>query len=301
MIKIIIIAVTILLLIFFVISSGALMYISKPKTRPIDVAIQREKNAGYWDFYEPLSKEDWDITSYDGYLLHGTLIKNTGENAREKDYVIITHGYTSTRYGSLKYIPIFYELGYQIYIYDDRNHGANKKCFTSMGYYEKGDLLAVKDALISRFGDDITIGLHGESMGCAISLLALGEWDHFKFLVADCGYGDLSSLLDYQLSTMVHLPVIFGRSASLLGKLLYGFELYKIRPCDAIRHTKTPILFIHGEADTFIPKEQSKLSYDSCLDNYKELHYIPGANHALSIDTEPDMYHDIAVNFLKNV
>ena len=296
--KIVLILLILALLICLLISYGSLMYITKPKTRPMDEAVEREKKAGYWDFYEPLEKEDMEVTSYDGYVLHGTIVKNTGENAREKDWVIITHGYTSTRYGSLKYIPAFYELGYQIYIYDDRNHGANKKCFTSMGYYETGDLIAVKDALKKRFGDDITIGLHGESMGCAISLMALERYDGFKFLVADCGYADLASLLDYQLKSMVHLPVIFGRTASLLGKLLYGFELYRIRPCDAIRHTRTPILFIHGAADGFIPKEQSQLNYDSCEDNIKELYFIEGADHAASIDTDPKKYHDLVVDFV---
>ena len=300
-IKILIILIVVLFVICFAISLGALMYIAKPKTRPMDVAVELEKKHGNWDYYDALKKEDWDITSYDGYLLHGTLIKNTREDAREKDFVIITHGYTSTRYGSLKYVPMFYEAGYQIYIYDDRNHGANKKCFTSMGYYETGDLIAVKDALKVRFGDDITIGLHGESMGCAISLLALGKYSGFKFCVADCGYGDLASLLDYQLRTMIHLPVIFGRTASMLGKLIYGFELYKIRPCDAIRHTKTPILFIHGGGDGFIPKEQSKLNYDSCEDCYKELYYIPGADHAVSIDTDPVAYKKYVADFLEKI
>ena len=188
-----------------------------------------------------------------------------------------------------------------MYIYDDRNHGANKKTFTSMGYYEKGDLLSVKDALMDRFGGDINLGLHGESMGCAISLLALGDYGGFKFCVADCGYGDLASLLDYQLKNMVHLPTIFGRTASLLGQLLYGFQLYKIRPCDAIRHTTTPILFIHGGADGFIPKEQSKLNYDSCEDCYKELYFIEGADHAQSIDTDPTGYHDLVMRFLDKI
>ncbi len=301
MIKIIIAVIVILTLVFIVISIGALNSIAKPKTRSMEAAVSLEKKHGYWDFYEGLLKEDWDITSYDGYLLHGTLIHNDSPAARPNDYVIITHGYTSTRYGSLKYLPLFYEKGYQIYIYDDRNHGANKKCFTSMGYFEHRDLIAVKDALLKRFGEDITIGLHGESMGCAISLMALGKWDGFRFCIADCGYGDLASLLDYQLKTRIHLPIIFGRSASVMGKIIYGFGLYDIHPCESIRHTRTPILFVHGAADTFIPKEQSQLNYDSCEDNYKEIYFVEGADHAVSIDTDPEGYTKKVHEFLEKI
>ena len=60
---------------------------------------------------------------------------------------------------------------------------------TSYGYYEKHDLKSVVDWLKSRFGTNITLGIHGESMGAATLLQYAGlVEDGADFYIADCPF-----------------------------------------------------------------------------------------------------------------
>ena len=51
-------------------------------------------------WYPALEKTEGTLISYDGYELHTVLLKSP---CRSNRYVIISHGYTDNRYGSLKY------------------------------------------------------------------------------------------------------------------------------------------------------------------------------------------------------
>ncbi|MCR5396622.1 MAG: alpha/beta hydrolase [Lachnospiraceae bacterium] len=298
MLKVILIILLILLIAVLGISYFCMYYVLTPKVRSMEDGAKLEKehdNWGDWDSYE---KEEWDVTSFDGYLLHGTLIYNRGEHADPDKFCIITHGYTSNRYGSFRYIPTFYDLGYNIYIYDDRHHGANKRCFTTMGYWEKKDLIEVKNALQKRFGSHIKIGIHGESLGCAISLSALGLTQDFKFCIADCGYADLQMLLTELIGDQMHLPKFFASLASVWCKIVHGFYFSDVKPCMALKDNTTPILFIHGDADTFIDKKHSEINYKHAQNCYKEIHFFPGADHAWSCMSDKAGYDKLVKEFV---
>lgn len=66
------------------------------------------------------AKEVYTVSSYDGYVLHAEYIET---DPQSKKFVIISHGYTYTRYGSYKYVYLFQKLGFNCIIYDDRGHG----------------------------------------------------------------------------------------------------------------------------------------------------------------------------------
>lgn len=275
---------------------GLLTYVIKPKRVGIEDSIQHEKAKNFWGDFDSCEKEMCDIEAEDGYLLHGVLLKNSG-----KKYVIITHGYTNTRWGSVKYANLFYRLGYNVYIYDLRHHGANASCFCSMGYHESRDILAVTKYLRERFGEDIEIGLHGESLGAASSMLALGEDDRFAFCVENCGFADLGQLLEYLCKKLLHIPKKMSHLASVACKLRYGYRLDEILPVEAIqKNNKTPILFIHGKKDDFIPPEHCDRLYQASQAQ-KEIVYFEDAIHAQSYESDRDRYCVVVEEFLKKI
>jgi pimeloyl-ACP methyl ester carboxylesterase len=59
----------------------------------------------------------------------------------------------------------------------------------------------------------------------------------------------------------------------------------------------TPTLFIHGEADDFVPFEMVLRLYEACASE-KELYTVPGAAHAGAYDTDPAEYERRIRNFL---
>ncbi len=177
------------------VSAYFIHFMTKPKLMTEEKSISDEISNGTWKTLDDLPTEDWNVITRDGYLLHGTIIYSVPVSSGHctlssqhctmssrtcfgiSHWVIITHGWTNRRTETHKYVHMFHNLGFNCYIYDLRNHGVNKKSWTSMGPIESRDIIDIAAALRSRFGSDISIGLHGESLGSASSVLALGLAD----------------------------------------------------------------------------------------------------------------------------
>lgn len=291
---IVVVGVVILFVVLF--SFALLCYVTKPKRTSMEHSMQREKSKNLWGEFDVSEREACDIVTDDGYLLHGILMKRPG-----RKYVIVTHGYTYNRWGSVKYANMFYHFGYNVYLYDLRHHGENANQFCSMGHHEKNDILAVAAYLRKRFGEDIEIGLHGESLGAASSMLALGESDQFAFCVADCGFADLGQLLEYLCKKLLHLPEKISHLASFACKVRYGYRLDELQPVEAVRkNVRTPILFIHGKEDDFIPPEHCDKLYDASGVK-KERVLFDGAAHAESFQSDKERYYQVVADFLRDI
>ena len=113
---------------------------AKPKRSGIARSIRYVKEQGLYGEFDDLEKEEIVIPSHDQYELHGFYIPAKKDGNR---YVVITHGITDTCYGSIRYANFYHRLGCHVVIYDLRNHGVNKKTYTTMGIRESGDLRAV--------------------------------------------------------------------------------------------------------------------------------------------------------------
>lgn len=256
-----------------------------------------EKNRDCYRDYDDYDKEDFTVKSYDGYILNGTFVKAVKES---KKYVIISHGYTYTRFGSLKYLFIFRKLGYNVIIYDDRDFGENKKTYCTMGLRESKDLIAVINYAYKTFGEDIYLGLHGESMGAALSVIALKYKPKVKFLVSDCGYGELFSVLVGQVKQILHLPPFFVKIASLFNKILFRYRFEDVNPIDSLAGNSVPILYMHGKDDKMSDVKQSENMYNA-TSSYSEFHVFSDARHAESYLKHPIEYEKITADFIRKI
>ncbi|SDI22548.1 hypothetical protein SAMN05421493_11018 [Pseudobutyrivibrio sp. 49] len=295
---IIFIVLFVILLVLVVFSVGLLRFVTLPKNRvPVDKAPEIEKSKDLWGPYDSYEKVEMNFTMDDGYLIHGTYIPSGDDNK----FVIITHGYTYNRLGGVKYLNIFHELGYNAYIYDIRHHGDNADCYCSMGYKESRDIVNIARLLREKFGREISIGLHGESLGAASSILALGLDECFEFCVADCPFTDLSVLLEDLGWSWFHIPKPLSHLASIASQIVHGYRLDRIRPIDSFKkNTTTAVCFIHGADDKFILPKHSKAGYEACQ-QYKEIHLISGAGHAESYLYARQEYHNIVSKFLEAI
>ncbi len=275
--------------------SGVLMHIvTKPRRMSMEQSLAREKERDCYGDYDDYDREPLEIVMGDGYLVHGVLLKRPGNK-----YVIITHGYTDTRLGSLKYAHIYYRKGYNVCIYDLRHHGENADAFCSMGNRESRDIVTIAKYFKDRFGADIVLGLHGESLGAASSILALGQYSGFDFCVSDCGFADLGKLLEYLCAVRIHLPGKLSHLASLASHVRYRYRLDKIRPVDVFSgEIRTPVLFLHGEADAFIPPGHGRMMYAAAGEK-KELVLFAGAGHAQSYLSDRERYERVVGEFVE--
>lgn len=273
-----------------------LRYVVKPKNETLEYTRELEQSRGFLGDYETYEQVELNIPTEEGYILHGILFPNS-----EEKFVIVSHGYTANHLAAIKYANIYYELGYSVYIYDLRNHGSNEPIYCSMGQWESRDILTITKFLRQNFGEDISIGLHGESLGAASSILALGEDTSYSFCVSDCGFSDLGVLLEDLSGKILHLPAKLSHLASLACKIKYGYRLDQIRPVDAFKkNNTTPVLFIHGKDDRFIVPSHCERFYQAARGK-KEIQYFDHARHASSYGSNPPKYRKTVQEFLRKL
>ena len=130
----------IFLVILFLTAAGTYfaLRILKPQVQSPDQSFQAEILAGKFsdEFYQSLSRQEVWIPSPYGYRLHGIYLPLEGSHKT----VVITHGIETTLYASMKYADMFRSMGFNILLYDLRNHGLSGGKNTTFGYYEKYDL-----------------------------------------------------------------------------------------------------------------------------------------------------------------
>lgn len=272
-------------------------YMVHPAYISLEKAKQVLEEQGLWEAYDAFSKEMYQVTSYDGYELSTVYIP---AEMASKNYVIITHGYTYNRYGSVKYVMMFRKLGYNCIIYDNRGHGENPHVNCTMGLIESKDLIEMIRDTYERYGKDIYLGLHGESMGSGLEIMALRYHPDVQFIVNDCGYGKLIEVLKHKAKQLFHMPAWMVYIASVVCKVVYGYSFQEVEPMKYLVDNTIPICFMHGKADDFIDYQQS-VWMDEATKGYHELHLFEGADHAQSIDVDPDGYSAIVEQFLETI
>lgn len=285
-----------LLLALAILCAALTRYLVFPPRLPFRNTLLMEASMDYLRDYDAEKNEQYTVSSFDGYELHAELIRAPQPSNR---YCILSHGYSYDRHGSIKYTHLFRALGFHCIIYDSRGHGLNKKAPCAFGVTESRDLRAIIDDCFSRFGPDIQLGLHGESMGSALSALCLGEQPPVRFAVLDCGYADFQSVIEGKLRSF-HLPRVLIRPIERMCRLLYHVSISDARPEDALRRSTVPLCLIHGEADTLIPVSHARRLQQAAAGK-SELHIFPGADHAQCFLRDEARYFRILQAFLSTI
>lgn len=252
--------------------------------------------------YNSASKEDITLKSFDGLNLTSTLIMN--ENPTNK-FIVLVHGVSICYVGSLKYFDIFYRNGFNILIVNQRRHGKSEGKYSTYGFYEKYDVNMWIEYLKSRFGNDIILGLHGESMGAGTVMETIPLNDSIKFVIEDCGYSNFHKLIGFQIThayknrlvrKILRPSLIF---ANFFMKTKAKFSMKKIVPIDIVSSTSLPMMFIHGKEDYFVPWYMAVDLYKAKTKGYKELYLVEGAKHAEALEVNKILYEKKIMTFIE--
>jgi fermentation-respiration switch protein FrsA (DUF1100 family) len=259
--------------------------IVKPRKLSCDKIFKNEAAEGRFDeaAYQATKKYKFILKSEFNYDISCELLEPEPVNKKVQDnkIAILCHGLGYSKYGCLKYAEMFLKMGFKVLIYDQRNHGLSGGACTSMGFYEKYDLKKLVSWCLIKFGEDCSIVTHGESMGAATVLMHLGIDKRVKCAIADCAYSDLTLLIRHQVKQYYHLPSWLIPIESLLTYLREGFWYSEVSPIKDISEIDTPVMFVHGKIDNFVPSYMSKQMYDSKKKN-KAIYLVAGAKHAES-------------------
>lgn len=242
--------------------------------------------------------EDRWLTSRDGLALHALYLPRPEPSHK---YAVVCHGYGGIPQGMGGFASRFYGMGYNILTPAARCHELSQGRYASMGWLERKDIVDWVDALVEQ-DPDAEIVLFGVSMGGATVMMTAGEAglsSNVKCIIEDCGYSSVWDEFAGQLEEMFGLPTFpVLDAASLVCQVRAGFGFKEASSVESLKKTAVPMLFIHGEDDTFVPYCMLDVVYEACASRSKERLSIPGAGHGEAAATDPELYWSTVEEFL---
>ena len=239
--------------------------------------------------------EDFYIKSFDGLTLHAKYFEYEPGAVTE----IMFHGYRGSAERDLSGgIQRCFALGRNVLLVDQRTSCGSEGNVISFGINEHRDCLAWVDFAVKHFGPDVKLVLTGISMGASTVLMAAGKElpPNVAGVLADCGFSSPKEIIK-KCARDLRLPADFIYPFVKLGAKLYGkFDLEEYTPLDAMKTCKIPVIFFHGEDDTFVPCDMSRETYAACK-SPKKLVTVPKAGHGLVYVVDNDLYFNSVVEF----
>lgn len=236
------------------------------------------------------------ITSQDGLKLHSYQVKNQSSSNK---WVITVHGYTSEGINMSSYAKKYYNNGYNVLIPDLRSHGLSEGDYIGMGWDDRLDIISWINYILNE-APNAEIVLHGISMGAATVLMTSGEEipSNVKAIIADCGYTSVWDEFAYQLDDLFSLPEFpILNVSSIVAKIRAGYFLGEASSIEQVKKSQTPILYIHGDQDDFVPYYMMEELYNA-TNSEKEMLTIKGAEHAKASEVDPETYWTTINNFI---
>lgn len=254
------------------------------------------------------AKQPVSLRSEDGLKLNGWLFDPDCASPAPHLYAISMHGYSGGPEEMAKYAHRFARMGFTVLVPEQRAHGLSEGRYIGMGWLERRDLMGWI-SLITASDPDARILLQGVSMGAATVMMTTGEPDLPRNVVAgieDCGYTSVWDQFLFNAKHMYHLPsrrlgvpVVSLMSAVSRRRAGYGFR--EASCVASLRRTIIPMMFIHGAADTFVDPGFLDRDIAACAGPDRERLLVPGAGHAMSASTDPELYWSRVTAFVERV
>lgn len=232
-----------------------------------------------YEWYQKVPKEDIQVTSYDNLKLKGVFIPSIDETST--NLAIIVHGYHACSDDMIIIAKLYSELGFKVMLINQRGHHGSEGSFVTFGYYEKYDLKKWIQYALRTYSATDDILLHGVSMGAATILMStsLSLPKNVKYIVADSGFSHLTKMYLSTLKPKILKIILPG--LSLLTYLKHRFFLGQVNPLKAIKHSKIPLVIIHGEEDEMVPFKMGQDLYEASTAPYKDFYPVPDCLHGV--------------------
>lgn len=255
------------------------------------------ENGRNWFFSQ--KRERITITSGDGLRLVAYYLPAKEETNK---VLILMHGYRNDGLGDFSGLVEFYHsMGYHLLVPHQRSHGESEGDYICYGVKERFDLKQWAEYLVRRFDGHCTVYLSGISMGGATVLMAAGLKlpEQVKGIIADCAFTSPWDILTHVTGSDFYLPRFpFLYIADLICRRKAGYSFRECSAVSCMKYNTVPVLFIHGDKDTFVPTGMSHKNYEACAAP-KELLIVAGAAHGTSHLVAPEVYRRTVVEFMR--
>jgi fermentation-respiration switch protein FrsA (DUF1100 family) len=279
---------------FVLLVTGPLILLKPVRRRPQWYArfttMLEPKDAG-------LPQENITVETFDGLKLSCWFVR---QKKKARGTVIYLHGVGDCKIDGVDFARFLYSKGFNIFLYDSREHGESEGYYCTYGFYEKHDVSAVISYLQSRKDVKIgKIGLFGTSMGGAVAIQAAAIDHRINAIIAEGSYTALRIVfVDYQ-KRIIKLPWHFLRNIALMqSQKLANFKARLVAPIEDVKRVHVPVLIVHGKKDSFIKSDYSKMLYNAANEP-KKLLLINNAGHNDVWEAGGAMYKNSVETFFK--
>ncbi|MBQ1821787.1 MAG: alpha/beta fold hydrolase [Clostridia bacterium] len=245
-------------------------------------------------YMDAIESERLTLLSRDGLKLSARFFPNGGT----KKAAVILHGWHSFPWWDYgKSFDVLYNAGFAVLAVSQRAQGESEGKYLTYGAKESEDLIGWLKVLTERLGEDARIAIMGVSMGAATVLIATGKElpRQVKCAVSDCSF---TSVKDQFRSVTKNRFPISRLLSEFYARMLARMRYSDARPIDAVKRSQTPTLFIHGEADDFVPYAMMQQLFDASAAPEKSTWTSQNAIHAEAAMTNPEQYADAVLPFL---
>lgn len=247
---------------------------------------------------------DTTIMAEDGLRRHAIVLQHPGQASGA---TVMLHGHNDNAVRMMRYAYLHYEmLNRDVVLPDHFGHGESEGDHVRFAWLDRKDVSTIWIPATHHLWPDLPIIVHGLSMGGAMTMYTAGEDipDEMNVVayIEDCGYSSIYEQLAYQLDAFYGLPGFpLLNCADWLCYMLYGWSLNDGDTSVPLSHCQLPMLFIHGDADTYVPTSMLMQNYEAKTQGYKELWITPGSDHAESIHDHWEEYITRCQDFISRV
>lgn len=213
---------------------------------------------------------------------------------------LMCHGYSRSKERLYNLVKLFPDDN--ILIFDYRAHGQSQGDFTTIGYYEKDDVIAAFNILQTNEKTKPlpTIGI-GVSMGAVSLLGAAAQGLPFKGIVIDSAFKRLDMQLAKMFPEKTGLPLM--PFMNFCQKIFEYFSQCCMEDVDAhawAEKLTIPVFVIHSNHDRLADVNAAHELYAK-ISGYKKLWIVDNAHHAGVFKLYPQDYVQQVTHFLNSI
>lgn len=234
--------------------------------------------------------------SYDGLRL---VARELPAKNPSNVWVVCIHGFSGCGLNLGIAARRWHEKGYNVFLPDLRGSGDSEGDYYGMGWLDRFDIISWLKGTILVEHPDADIILHGVSMGAATVMMTTGEAlpPNVRVAVEDCGYTSVWEEFTIQLKKVYGLPQFpIMHIANGMAKRRAGYSFKEASSVEQVKKSKTSTLFIHGDADTFVPFFMLNEVYNPAACEKEKL-VVHGAQHGEAVTVDPKAYWDTIDEF----
>lgn len=237
------------------------------------------------------------IASFDGIPLKAYIAKTPEKSDK---WVVVVHGYSQEPLQMAPNAYEFYNRGFNVLLPNLRGHGLSGGNYIGMGWNDRKDVIAWVEGIVKE-NPNAQIALYGISMGAATVMMVSGEKlpENVKCIIEDCGYTSAWDEFAYQLKSIYGLPSFpMMNLVNILVKKRAGYDLKEASALEQVKKCVTPMMFIHGGKDTFVPFYMMDELYNAAPCE-KEKMTVANAGHGESYKVAPMLYWQNVFTFVE--